>query len=199
MEIILLRRVEKLGQMGDIVSVKAGFARNYLIPQGYADRATKERITYFEKIKKQLEAQNLKERQEAETIAKKMDNLLVTFIRSAGETGNLYGSVRTQDIAQAITEAGYTVTKNQIHIEHPIKTIGIHTIYVVLHPEVKVPVQLNIAMSQAEAQAQLLAPIENSEQAEVSVSSSPKEKAKKKSSKKTEASLEENPEEPSSN
>ena len=155
MDVILLQRVEKLGQMGDIVTVKPGFARNYLIPKGFADRATKERLAHFETMKKQLEADNLKQKQDAEAVAKNMEGLTLTFIRSAGDTGHLYGSVRTQDIAESVIDAGFTIARTQVHIETPIKTLGLHTVYVILHPEVRVNVTLNIAKTDEEARNQL--------------------------------------------
>lgn len=155
MEIILLRRVEKLGQMGDIVKVAPGFFRNFLFPRGFADRATKDRIQQFEEQKAVIEAQNLKERQEAEKIAAKMEGTILNFVRSAGETGHLYGSIRTSDIVAAMADAKFDVSRNQIVIETPIKTLGVHTVYLVLHPEVKLPLTLNIALSDEEAEAQL--------------------------------------------
>lgn len=157
MEIILLRRVEKLGQMGDIVNVAPGFFRNFLFPRGFADRATKDRIDQFQAQRAQIEAQNLKERQEAEKVATKMEGIVLNFVRSAGETGHLYGSIRTTDIVAAMADQKFDVSRNQIVIENPIKTLGIHTAYLVLHPEVKVPLTLNIALSDEEAQAQLQA------------------------------------------
>ena len=155
MEVILLQRVDKLGMMGDIVTVKPGYARNFLIPKGFADRATKDRIEHFEQMKKQFEAENLKKREEAEKIASKMQDLVIEFIRSAGETGNLYGSIRRKDIALAVTEAGYSITKDQVQITEPVKTIGLHTIDIRLHPEVSTPVTLNVAMTEEEAKLQL--------------------------------------------
>lgn len=155
MEVILLKRVPKLGQMGDIVNVKPGYARNYLLPHGVADRATEERIKYFESVKTQLEAENLKAREDADKVAAKMQDLMLTFIRTAAETGALYGALSTREISDAVTEAGFTIERRQIMIEAPVKTLGLHTVYVVLHPEVHVPVTLNIALSQEEARAQL--------------------------------------------
>lgn len=155
MEVILLQRVEKLGQLGDIVSVKPGYARNHLIPKGFADRATKDRIAHFETMKKQFEADNLKKRDEAQKIASKMTDVVLEFIRPAGDTGNLYGSIRRQDIAVAVTEAGFSITKNQVQISEPVKTIGLHIIDIQLHPEVSTPVTLNIAMTSEEAKMQL--------------------------------------------
>ena len=155
MEVILLQRVEKLGIMGDIVNVKPGYARNHLIPKGFADRATKDRIAHFETMKKQFEADNLKKRDEAQKIAEKMKGLVLEFIRSAGDTGNLYGSIRRKDIAVSVTEAGYSIHKDQVQISEPVKTIGLHTIDIQLHPEISTPIILNIAMTAEEAQAQL--------------------------------------------
>ncbi len=155
MEVILLQRVEKLGIMGDIVTVKPGYARNHLIPKGFADRATKDRIEHFETMKKQFEAENLKKREEAQKIATKMKDLVLEFIRSAGDTGNLYGSIRRKDIAIAVTEAGYSIHKDQVQIPEPVKTIGLHTIEIQLHPEVSIPAILNIAMTAEEAKLQL--------------------------------------------
>lgn len=157
MDVILLQRVEKLGQMGDIVTVRPGYARNFLIPQGKAARATADRIKAFEGQRAQLEAHNLKLRQEAQSVADKMTGLVLSMVRSAGETGLLYGSVRPSDVAQAVTDGGFTVSRSQVFIANPIKTLGIHTVHVVLHPEVKVPVLLNIALSQEEASSQLAA------------------------------------------
>lgn len=167
MDVILLRRVPKLGQMGDIVNVKPGYARNYLVPQGLADRATHERIEHFKHIKAQLEADNLKLKQDADKVATKMEGLTLTFIRTAAETGALYGSISTKEIAKAVTESGFTLTRKQVIIEKPIKSLGLHTIYVDLHPDVIVPVTLNIALTKEEARAQL-AQIEDDQEAKAS-------------------------------
>ncbi len=155
MQIILLRRIEKLGQMGDIVNVKPGYARNYLIPQGYADRATKEKIAEFANIKSQLEAENLTKKTEADKIAQKLAGLIVKFISSAGESGNLYGSIRPRDIAFAVTEAGFSIDKEQVFIRKTIKTIGIHNITIKLHPEVSTDISVNVARSDEEAKLQI--------------------------------------------
>lgn len=155
MQVILLQRVDKLGQMGEIVNVAPGYFRNYLFPRKFADRATKQRIEIFQQQKAQLEADNIQNRQEAEKISKRMEGLSLMFIRPAGESGQLYGSVRTKDIADEIRQQGFTINRNQVLIEHPIKTLGLHKVYIVLHPEVKVPVQLNIALSEEEAMTQL--------------------------------------------
>lgn len=154
MDVILLERIERLGQMGDVVKVKPGFARNYLLPQKKALRATKENREYFEKQRAQLEAQNLNLRQDAEKVAEKLDGQSVIIIRQAGEFGQLYGSVTTRDIATAITAAGFTVDRRQIMLDVPIKTLGLHKTRVALHPEVAVSVTLNVAQTEEEAAMQ---------------------------------------------
>ncbi|HTY70721.1 MAG TPA: 50S ribosomal protein L9 [Alphaproteobacteria bacterium] len=154
MDVILLERIERLGQMGDVVKVKPGFARNYLLPQKKALRATKENREYFEKQRAQLEAQNLTRRQDAEKVSSKLDGISVIIIRQAGEFGQLYGSVTTRDIATAITAAGFTVDRRQIMLDVPIKTLGLHKTRVALHPEVTVSVTLNVAPSEEEAAMQ---------------------------------------------
>ncbi len=154
MDVILLERIEKLGQMGDIVSVKPGFARNYLLPQRKALRATDDNVALFEARKAQLETDNLTRKTEAESVSEKMEGAAVTAIRNAGEAGQLYGSVSGRDIADGLTEAGYTVDKRQVVIEHPIKMLGVFPIRVVLHPEVSVTVTVNVARSPEEAKMQ---------------------------------------------
>jgi len=154
MDVILLERIESLGQMGEVVKVKPGYARNYLLPQKKALRATKENREYFEKQRAQLEAQNLSKRQDAEKVATKLDGVTVIIIRQAGEFGQLYGSVSTRDIATAITAAGFTVDRRQIMLDVPIKTLGMHKTRVSLHPEVAVSVTLNVAPTEEEAAAQ---------------------------------------------
>src|SRR5579883_326686 len=153
-DVILLERVEKLGQMGQVVKVRPGFARNYLLPQKKALRATKENLAYFEKQRAQLEAQNLTRRSEAEQVSAKLDGLSVIVIRQAGESGQLYGSVTARDIAEAITQAGFTVTRGQIVLDKAIKTLGLYEQRVVLHPEVSVTVTVNVAQSSEEAEMQ---------------------------------------------
>ncbi|MBL8697349.1 MAG: 50S ribosomal protein L9 [Alphaproteobacteria bacterium] len=153
-EVILLERVESLGQMGDVVKVKPGFARNFLLPQKKAMRATKDNLAYFEKQRAQLEAMNLERKSEAEKVAVKMDGLSVVIIRQAGETGQLYGSVSNRDIAEAITAAGYTVDRRQVLLTQPIKALGIHAMRVALHPEVSIGVKVNVAQSAEEAKMQ---------------------------------------------
>jgi large subunit ribosomal protein L9 len=153
-EVILLERVESLGQMGEVVKVKPGYARNFLLPQKKALRATKDNLAYFEKQRTQLEAQNLKRRQDAEGVAKKLEGLQVVILRQAGETGQLYGSVATRDVADAVTAAGFTVDRRQVLLDQPIKTLGIFKTRVALHPEVIVGISANVAQSEEEAQMQ---------------------------------------------
>ncbi len=154
MEVILLERIERLGQMGDVVSVKAGFARNYLLPQKKALRATDENRSYFEQQRAQLETQNLERKGEAEAVSEKMDGVRIVVIRAAGETGQLYGSVSARDIATALTDNGYTADRSQIAIARPIKTLGLFDVDVRLHPEVSVSVTVNVARSEEEAELQ---------------------------------------------
>ena len=154
MQVILMERIEKLGQMGDVVTVKPGYARNFLLPQGKARRATKENLDRFEQQRAQLEAENLEHRGEAEKIGAKLKGLVVTLIRQAGESGQLYGSVNTHDLAAEITEAGYSVARNQISLDGVIKATGLHQVKVRLHPEVSVTITANVARSDTEAEAQ---------------------------------------------
>ena len=151
MQVILLERIAKLGQMGDVVKVKDGFARNFLLPKQKALRATADNMARFEKDKAQLEAKNLERKSEAEAVSTKLDGETFVIIRSAGETGQLYGSVVTRDIAEQMTNNGFTVERSQVTLNRPIKTIGLHDVVVVLHPEVNVTVQVNVARSDEEA------------------------------------------------
>ncbi|MBW7852246.1 MAG: 50S ribosomal protein L9 [Rhodospirillales bacterium] len=151
MDVILLERIEKLGQMGEVVKVKPGYARNFLLPQRKALRATKDNLVIFEKQRAQLEAVNLQRRQEAEAVAAKMDGLSIVMIRQAAEGGSLYGSVSGRDVADAIKEAGFTVSRQQVHLDVPIKTLGRVPVRVALHPEVAVTVNVVIARTQDEA------------------------------------------------
>ncbi len=153
MDVILLERIEKLGQMGDVVKVKPGFARNYLLPKKKALRATKDNMVYFETQKVQLEAENLERRSEAEVVAAKLVGLTVVLIRQAGENGQLYGSVTARDMAEAIAEAGAKVERGQIQLEKAIKVLGLHPVHLRLHPEVVVEVTANVARSPEEAEA----------------------------------------------
>jgi large subunit ribosomal protein L9 len=154
MEVILLERVPKLGQMGEKVRVKDGFARNFLLPRGKALRATEKNAKVFETQRTQLEARNLQAKQEAASVAQRIDGASFTIIRQAGETGQLYGSVSTRDIAEQITAAGFSIDRNQIVLQQPIKTIGLHPVPLHLHPEVEVSVTVNVARSDAEAERQ---------------------------------------------
>ncbi len=154
MQVILLERVEKLGQMGDVVRVKPGYARNFLLPQKKALRATKENLDRFEKQRAQLEATNLTLKQEAEVVAKKFDGLSIVLVRQAGENGQLFGSVTARDIAEGVAAAGITVAHRQVRIERPIKSLGVVKIRVMLHPEVAATVSVNVAKSEEEAQIQ---------------------------------------------
>jgi len=154
MEIILLERVENLGQMGDLVTVKPGYARNFLLPEGKAIRATAENRAKFDADRAQLEAENLAKRGEAEKVAEKMEGLTVQLIRAASEMGQLYGSASSRDIAEAITASGFTVAKTQVDLNNAIKTLGLFPVRVVLHPEVALEVTVNIARSADEAAEQ---------------------------------------------
>lgn len=154
MEVILLQRVEHLGQMGDIVRVKPGYARNFLLPKGKAERATANKVEEFKQKRAQLEAHNLQLKKEAEAVAAKMKGLSVIILRQAGDNGLLYGSVRPQDIAEAVTAAGFTVTRAQAILSMPIKALGLHQIQIALHPEVAETVIINVAQTQEEALTQ---------------------------------------------
>jgi large subunit ribosomal protein L9 len=152
MEVILLERVAKLGQMGEVVRVKDGFARNYLLPKGKALRATKENRSRFEKMKVELEARNLEQKSEAEKVAKKLDGQSFTVLRSAAEGGQLYGSVSPRDLAALVSEKGFALNRAQIAINAPIKAIGMHKVPVSLHPEVEVTITVTVARSADEAE-----------------------------------------------
>ncbi len=155
MEIILLERIVNLGQMGDLVTVKPGYARNYLLPQGKALRATKENRERFDNERSQLEADNLNRKGEAEKVAEKMKDLSVSLIRAASEMGQLYGSATARDISDAVSEKGFTINRNQIDLNTAIKTLGLFPVRVALHPEVFVEVTVNIARSADEAAEQI--------------------------------------------
>ena len=152
MEVILLERIEKLGQMGEVVKVKDGFARNFLLPQKKAIRASEDNLAYFEKERVTLEANNLKQKQEAEVILEKLDKFNLIIIRQAGETGQLYGSVNTNDIKNALDENGFIVEKNQIKLDKPIKELGVHNVSVKLHPEVQAMISIIASRTDAEAE-----------------------------------------------
>jgi len=154
MDVILLERIEKLGQMGDVVSVKPGFARNYLLPQKKAMRATENNRNSFDGQRAQLETVNLEQRGEAESVATKLDGLAFVVVRQASDNDQLYGSVTVRNVAQAITDAGFTVESKQVQLARPIKTVGMHDVIVKLHPEVSVTVRANVARSDEEAEMQ---------------------------------------------
>jgi large subunit ribosomal protein L9 len=154
MEVILLERVGKLGQMGEVVRVKDGYARNFLLPQGKALRATKDNRAKYETMKVQLEARNLELKKEADGVAGKLNGQSFVVQRQASETGQLYGSVSGRDIAEILTAGGFSVTRSQIALHQPIKMIGLHTVPVALHPEVEVTITINVARSAEEAERQ---------------------------------------------
>ncbi|WP_027134749.1 50S ribosomal protein L9 [Geminicoccus roseus] len=168
MEVILLERVHKLGQMGEVVKVRSGYGRNYLIPQGKALNASKAALADFEKRRVQLEARNLELKAEAQKLAETVEGRSVMQIRQAGEAGNLFGSVSARDIAAALTEDGVSIDYHQIRLEQPIKTSGLHEVIVALHPEVEVTVTVNVArtVEEAEIQAGKAAPAAEDEEAE---------------------------------
>ena len=154
MQVILLERIGSLGQMGDTVTVKDGYARNYLLPQGKALRASEANKERFEKERVTLETRNLELKSEAEGVAAKLNDQSFLAIRQAGDTGQLYGSVSTRDIADIITGAGYSVARNQVQLDKPIKVLGVHPLHVTLHPEVIISVNVNVARSEEEAKRQ---------------------------------------------
>lgn len=154
MEVILLERIARLGQMGETVKVRDGFARNFLLPRSKALRATKSNKEHFEKQRAQLETRNLERRKEAEAVFEKLNGQSFVVIRQAGETAVLYGSVSTRDLAETITAGGFSVSREQISLNHPLKTLGLHAVPVALHPEVEAKVTINIARSPEEAERQ---------------------------------------------
>ena len=154
MQVVLLERIAKLGQMGDVVTVKDGYARNFLLPQGKALRANKANLARFEEDRAQLEARNLERKQEAEGVNAKLDGESFVVIRSSGDTGQLYGSVTTRDIAELLTEKGFSTARNQVVLEAPIKILGLHNVSIVLHPEVTSSVIVNVARTEEEAERQ---------------------------------------------
>ena len=154
MEIILLERIDKLGQMGEVVKVKDGYARNYLLPQKKALRATKANLERFDRDRVQLEARSLEHRTEAEAVAAKLDGLSVVMLRQAADSAQLYGSVNARDVARAVDEAGFSVERGQVRLGSTIKTLGLHRVSISLHPEVSVKVTVNVARSAEEAELQ---------------------------------------------
>ncbi len=154
MHVVLLERVAKLGQMGEVVTVKDGYARNFLLPQGKALRATEANLKRFEGERAQLEARNLEAKAEAEKVARRIDGEAFVVIRSASDGGALYGSVTTRDIADAATAGGFSLDRRQVVLDHPIKELGLHAVSVVLHPEVEATISINVARSREEAELQ---------------------------------------------
>lgn len=154
MDVILLERIPRLGQMGEVVTVKDGFARNFLLPRGKALRASSENKKRFESQKAHLEARNLELKSEAAAVAEKLKGKSFVVVRQAGETGQLYGSVSTRDITEAVVAGGFSVERSQIPLDKPIKTIGMHPVLVRLHPEVEVSIAMNVARSVEEAERQ---------------------------------------------
>jgi large subunit ribosomal protein L9 len=154
MEVILLERVAKLGQMGETVKVRDGYARNFLLARGKALRATDSNKKHFETQRAQIEARNLEAKTEAESVAEKLDGQSFILIRQAGESGHLYGSVAARDVAEVATAGGFSLNRNQVVLTHPIKALGLHTVPVHLHPEVDVKITINVARSEEEAERQ---------------------------------------------
>ena len=154
MKVILMERIEKLGQMGDVVNVKPGFARNFLLPRGKAMRATEANRGHFEVQRAQLEAVNLEQCSEAQAVADKMMDISVVLVRQAGDAGQLYGSVNARDISDALKEAGFTIARNQVRQAVPIKNLGLHMVLISLHPEVSIEITANVARSAEEAAIQ---------------------------------------------
>jgi large subunit ribosomal protein L9 len=154
LDVILLERIENLGQMGDVVKVKPGYARNFLLPKGKALRANKDNMAFFESQKKELEARNLQRKQEAEQVADKMNGHELVLVRQAGEAGQLYGSVTARDVAEALNDAGFKVNRGQVVLNQPIKDLGLFDVRVSLHADVDVSVSVNIARSMDEAKLQ---------------------------------------------
>ena len=154
MQVVLLERIAKLGQMGDVVTVKDGYARNFLLPQGKALRANKSNLERFEQDRAQLEARNLERKQDAEAVNTKLDGETFVVIRSSGDTGQLYGSVTPRDIAELLSGGGFDTARNQVVLSQPIKTLGLHTVAVNLHPEVSSSVIVNVARTEEEAERQ---------------------------------------------
>jgi large subunit ribosomal protein L9 len=154
MEVILLERIARLGQMGDVVRVRDGYARNFLLPQGKALRANDDNRTKFESQRVQFEARDLERRQEAEAVAAKLQGQSFVLVRQAGETGQLYGSVTARDLIDAMQAGGFTVNRSQVALNQPIKTIGMHDVLIALHPEVEAHITVNVARSEDEAARQ---------------------------------------------
>jgi large subunit ribosomal protein L9 len=179
MEVILLERIERLGIIGDVVRVKPGFARNFLLPQGKALRATKDNLAHFEQQKVHIEAENIKHRDEARKVAAKLEGTVLTVIRQAGQSAQLYGSVSAKDISDTFKAENVDINRLQVKIDHPIKMLGLHEVRIFLHPEVSLLVQINVAQTADEAAAQLKAAQEAAMEPEPEAFA-PKKKAGKK-------------------
>ena len=174
MQIVLLERIAKLGQLGDVVTVKDGYARNYLLPQGKALRADKANLEAFEKQREELEARNRERKTDAEKLGENLDGATFLIIRQAGDTGQLYGSVNSRDIAALLNEQGFAVTRNLVVLDRPIKTLGLHDVTVTPHPEVVCRVVVNVARTEAEAERQaagedVAAPVDEAAEAEANL------------------------------
>jgi large subunit ribosomal protein L9 len=178
MEIILLERVERLGIIGDVVRVKPGFARNFLLPQGKALRATKENRSHFDQQKAHIEADNIKHRDEAQKVASKLEGTVLTVLRQAGQNNQLYGSVSAKDISETFKAENTDVDRQQIKIDHPIKMLGLHEVRLYLHPEVHIKITINVAQTADEAEAQLKASIAEAAEPEQEVFAAPAPKKK---------------------
>jgi len=201
MQVILLERVESLGQMGEVVNVKPGYARNFLLPRQKALRATKDNVAYFETQKKHLEAENLKRRDEAEKVGKKLNGVKAVIIRQASEAGQLYGSVSGRDIADAVVEKGFKIDRTQVRMDRAYKLLGLYPVKINLHPEVTVEVTINIARSAEEAKIQeekgeaLIVKREDEEQESLAAQAIKKLEAEEKAKKAAEAAAEQPAEE----
>lgn len=179
MEVILLERIERLGMIGDVVNVKPGYARNFLLPKGKALRSTKENRTAFEAQRAQIEANNLKHKQDAQKVADKITGTVLVMIRQAGDSGQLYGSVTAKDVSDTLAEQKVTLDRHQVKIDTPIKMLGIHRVRLALHPEVIVEIKINVAKTSEEAESQLAAEtLANQKPAEEVIEAKPTKKNK---------------------
>lgn len=186
MKVILLERIERLGIIGDVVLVKPGFARNFLLPQAKALRATKENLAHFEQQKAHIEADNIKHRDEAQKVAAKMEGTVLTIIRQAGQNSQLYGSVSAKDISEAFKAQNVDIDRQQVKIDYPIKMLGLHEVRVYLHPEVSLIVTINVGQTEEEAAARLKASIAEAAEPEQDVFAPKKKSAKKSDDEQTE-------------
>ncbi len=183
MDVILLERIERLGNLGDVVSVKPGYARNYLLPQGKAQRASKENIEHFEKQRSTFETDNAKRREEAGKSAEAITDLMVVVIRQAGESGQLYGSVSPRDIAAEVSKKGTAIDRRQVSLDQPIKELGLHSARIALHPEVSVVITVNVALNEEDAKVRVSRAAEAASEAETAKQAEAAGPAKSKKSK----------------